>query len=561
MRGRLDSWKAIGAYLKRDVRTVRRWEKEGLPVHRHLHAKKASIYAFTSEIDLWWNRDRTRLERAGVGTRASRRRLAWFLAACSILLAAGAGWVGLSGRPANGEINSIAVLPLENLTGDPQQDYFVDGMTEALITELGRINTLRVMSRSSVMPYKGRKKALQQIARELNVDALVEGAVVREGDRVRVTAQLLRMQPERQLWADRYEREISSILALQGDLALAIANEVRGKLTPPEQALSSSARTVDPEAYEAYLKGRFHWNKASAEGLVKARQHFEEAIKKDPGFAPAYAALADTWTQRWGALSTPPRDVYPKAKAAALKALELDPILAEAHAALAYVLEIYEWDWAGAERAYRRAIELNPNSATVRHWYAMYLAVPRRFDEAFAQIKRAEELDPLSRAIKRGKGVLLYWAGEQDRAIAHYQMLLELDRDFPQGHYLLGLAYTVKGRYEDAIAAHLKAIAQSGPGSRTTALLAHAYGKSGKEDEALRIIAELTECAKTEYVPAYDMAIAHMGLGNKNEALRWLERAYEERGQLGNLARQPHWWQPLRSDARFQDLLRRVRLP
>jgi TolB-like protein/Tfp pilus assembly protein PilF len=565
---RLNCWKAIAAYLKRDERTVRRWEKEGLPVHRHLHAKKASVYAYTSEIDLWWNRDRTRLGTAAALTE-SRLRRTWFLAACSTFLVAVAGWMAfgerLVGRPATGEIRSIAVLPLENLSGDPQQDYFADGMTEAVITELGRINSLRVMSRSSVMAYKrkGNKRTLQEVARDLNVDAVVEGAVVREGDRVRLTAQLMRIRPEQQLWAERYERETSSILVLQADLARAIASEVRAKLTPPEQALLFKTPAVDPEAYEAYLKGRFHWNKASTEGLLQARQQFEDAIRMDPGFAPAHAALADTytWSYRWGGPQRPPREAFPKAKVAALKALELDETLAEAHASLAYIKEAYDWDWEGAERGYRRAIELDPNSPSVRHSYALYLAIPRRFDEAFAQIRRAEALDPHSRGIKRGKGWLYFWAGEFDRALAHWQMLLELERDFHQVDYSLALAYTSKAMYEDAIAAHLRAITASGKGFRNTPLLAHAYGKSGRTSEALHIIAALTERAKGEYVSGYDLAIAHLGMGNKEEALRWLERAYEERDELGKLARAPFWWDPLRSDTRFQDLLRRLRLP
>jgi TolB-like protein/Tfp pilus assembly protein PilF len=563
---RLDSWKAIAAHLKRDESTVRRWEREGLPVHRHLHTKRASVYAYISEIDLWWHRDRARLEGLKADA-APRRRHAWGVAICSVLLAAGIGWALLGdrllGQSAPGAITSIAVLPLDNLSGDPQQEYFADGITEALIGELGRINALRVMSRSSVMAYKGKKKALDQVARDLNVDALVEGAVVREGSRVQVSVQLIRLRPERQLWAERYDRETSSILVLQVDLARAIANEVRAKLTLPEQALVSKARSVVPEAYEAHLKGRFHWNKASVEGLLKARLQFEEAIRIDPGFAPAHAALADTytWSYRWGAPALPPREAFPKAKAAALKALELDESLAEAHASLAYIKEAYDWDWDGAEHAYRRAIELNPNSPSVRHSYAMYLAIPRRFDEAFAQIRRAEELDPLSRPIKRGKVWLLMFSGKYDRAIAQAQMLLELDRDFPQGHYALAVAYTKNAMYEQAISAHLNPIAQSGPGSRTMALLAHAYGRSGQTGEALKIIAELTERAKGEYVSAHDMAIAHIGLGNKEEALLWLERAYEERGHLGSLARERHWWDPLRSDARYQDLVRRLRLP
>lgn len=564
---RLGSWKSIAAYLNRDERTVRRWEKEGLPVHRHVHARKASIYAYASEIDQWWNRDRMRLEGAAA-VAAKRHRWAWLLGGCSMaLLAALGAWIALGNRvperSAAPEIASIAVLPLENLSGDPQQEYFADGITEALITELGRIKGLRIISRSSVMPYKGRKKALEQVARELKVDAVVEGAVVREGSRVQVTAQLIRLQPERQVWAERYERDTSSILVLQADLTRAIASEVRARLTTPEQALLSKTRVVNPEAYDAYLKGRFHWHKASAEGLQKAKQQFEEAIRIDPGFAPAHAALADsyTWSYRWGGPQRPPREAFPKATAAALKALELDETLAEAHASLAYIKEAYDWDWDGAERGYRRAIELNPNAASVRHSYALFLAIPRRFDEAFAHIRRAEELDPLSRGIKRGKGWLYFWAGDFDRALAYWQMLLELERDFHQVHYSLALAYTGKAMYEEAISAHLKAIAASGKEFRSMLLLAHAYGKSGRASEARRIIAGLTGRAKDEYVSGYDVAIAHLGLGNKAAALRWLEQAYDDRDELGKLARAPFWWDPLRSEPQFQDLLRRLRLP
>jgi TolB-like protein/tetratricopeptide (TPR) repeat protein len=565
--GRLDSWKAIAAYLKRDERTVRRWEKEGLPIHRHLHAKKASVYAYPSEIDSWWDAGPARLAVEAVAP--SRRRLAWLLAICSMLLAAGAGWIAfgdrLSGRPAAGAITSIAVLPLANLSGDAQQDYFVDGMTEALITELGRISALRVMSRSSVMAYKEGKKPVAQVARELNAEAVLEGAVVREGSRVRITVQLMRFGPERQLWTDQYERDVSSILVLQRDLARVIAAEIRAKLTPSEHAVLATARAVNPEAYERYLTGRYHWNKASAQGLLKARESFEEAIRKDPGFAPAYAGLADTyaWSYRWLVVSmAPPQETFSKARAAALKALELDDTLAEAHAVLAYIKESYDWDWAGAEDQYRRAIELNPNHAGVRHLYAMYLAIPRRFDEAFVQLRRAEQLDPHSRPIKRAIGRLYYWAGDFDRAIEQWQRTLELEPDFPQTHRSLGVAYTQKGMYAEAISAHRKGIALTGETPRSLAGLAHAYGKAGLRSEALKLLARLNELAKDEYVSGYDMAIAYMGLTNYEEALRWLETAFEARDQeLPSVTRNPFWWVPLRADPRFQDLLRRLRLP
>jgi TolB-like protein/Flp pilus assembly protein TadD len=564
---RLDSWKAIAAYLKRDERTVRRWEKEGLPIHRHLHARKASVYAYSSEIDSWWNDGRTCLAVEAVG--APRRRLAWLLAICSMLLAVGAGWIAfgdrLVNRSAAGAITSIAVLPLENLSGDPQQDYFADGITEALINELGRIHALRVISRSSVMGYKGRKKALEQVARELNVDALVEGAVVREGSRVRVTAQLVRMQPERQLWAERYERDVASILVLQADLARAIAGEVRAKLTSPEQALLSKARAVDPEAYEAYLKGRFQFNKATAEGIHKARVSFDEAIRKDPSFAPAYAGLADTYSWSWtfpGRTLQAPHAVFPKAKAAVLKALELDDALAEAHASLGFIKEVYDWDWEGAERAYRRAIELNPSYATAHHWYAMYLGIPKRYDEAFAYLRRAEELDPLSLRVRSGKGWLYFWSGQFDRMLQDAQTMLELEPGHGQVHYFLGHAYLAKGMYEEAIASYRREMARSGKATRLLAFTAYALGKAGQTTEALKLIAELTERARHDYVAGNLLAIAHMGVGNKEEALRWLEHAFEQRTQLGDLNRGAYFWlQPLHSDPRFQDLLRRLRLP
>lgn len=566
--GRLDSWKAIAAYLRRDERTVRRWEKEGLPIHRHLHAKKASIYAYTAEVDQWWNRDRSRLEDVAAAT-GPRRRLALVLGTCVLTVAAAGAWIELGHRllerPVASEIASIAVLPLENLSGDPQQDYFADGITEALITELGRIRTLRVMSRSSVMAYKGRKKALEQVAQELKVDAVVEGAVVREGGRVRVTAQLIRLRPERQVWADRYEREISSVLALQADLARAIAGEVRAKLTQPELALLQATRQVDPEAYEAYLKGRFHFNKATAAGLRSAREAFEESIRKDPNFAPAYAGLADAyaWSYRSpGPALQPPQAVFPKAKAAALKALELDDTLAEAHASLAFIKEAYDWDWAGAEHSYRRAIVLNPSYATAHHWYALYLTIPQRYEEAFAHIRRAEELDPLSRRVRNGKGWLYLWSGQFERAIQQAQTMLELEPDFAPAHYFLGLAHIGAGRYEDAVASHRRGIALSGESSRALAFLAHALGKAGHTNEALEIIAKLTERERHSYVAGYQVAIAHVGVGNHEEALRWLERAFEHRAELGNLNRGGvYWLKPLRADPRYQEMLRRLRFP
>jgi TolB-like protein/Tfp pilus assembly protein PilF len=561
---RLDSWKVIGAYLKRDERTVRRWEKEGLPVHRHVHAKKASVYAYTSEIDAWWSEGGARLE-AAEAVPGRRRRFAMLLAA-GLLIATAGGWAAFSWfKPAGTGIMSIAVLPLANLSADPEHDYFAEGMTEALINELGRISALRVISRSSVARYKERKEPLTRIARDLNAEAVLEGAVLREAGRVRITVQLMGSKPERQLWTERYEQDISNILVLQREVARAVAAQVRAKLTPKEHALLSRARAVDPQAYEAYLRGRYHWNKASAQGLLKARESFEEAIRKDPEFAPAHAGLADTyaWSQRWAVPNmTSPRDVFAKARSAALKALELDDSLAEAHTALAYIKEAYDWDWAGAEQQYRRAIELNPNYAPARHMFGVFLAIPRRFEEAYAQLSLAERLDPHSRAIKRAHGALYYWHGNFDRAIALWQMTLELEPDFPHANYMLALAYTQKGMYREAIEANQKFSQSTGHTPRSLAILAHGYGKAGDQKEALKLIRHLEERANREFVPGFDMAIAYIGVGDKDEALRWLEIAFKTRDQgLSNLNRAPFWFDALRPDPRFQDLLRRMRLP
>src|SRR6266851_9671438 len=366
---RLDSWKEIAAYLKRDESTVRRWEDEGLPVHRHTHKRKATVYAHKSEIDVWWNDGRARLEIMETPAPHRRRAVAWWATAGLLLLALGLGLnvVGvrdrLLGRPIAGEITSIAVLPLKNLSGDPAQDYFAEGMTEALITELGKISSLQVLSYQSVIGYRQTVKPLPEIARELKVDALLEGSALRSGDRVRVTANLVQVVPERHLWAESYEFDQREVLAVQGKVARNVASHIRVKLTPQEQARLTSSRPVDPKAYEAYLLGRAYFYKTrTPTSLARAKEHLEKAIGRDPGYAPAYASLAELYiaTSGRGVLTRGPGDARLQARQWAEKALKLDDTLAEAHTALARVAQ-QEWDWAGAEREYRRAIELNPS--------------------------------------------------------------------------------------------------------------------------------------------------------------------------------------------------------
>src|SRR5260370_4178831 len=339
------------------------------------------------------------------------------------------------------EIQSIAVLPLENLTGDPEQEYFADGMTDELIAELAKISALRVISRTSVMRYKGVKKPLPQAAQELGVDAVVEGTVFRSGDRVRVTANLVQASPEKHLWAESYERDLRDILALHSDVATAIAREIQIKVSPQEQARLTSSRPVNPGAYQLYLKGRYFWEKRTTANLNKAREYFEQAIEKDPTYALASAGLADSYVLLSVYGSLPSKEGFPKAKAAALKALQIDNALAEAYPSLGWVRYFYDWDFPGAETDFKRAIELNSNYATAHHWYGWYLAVMGRFDEGLAELKKAQELDPLSLGISTNLGRGLYFAHRYDEAIQQHRRALDMDPKSSKAHPDLGGAH------------------------------------------------------------------------------------------------------------------------
>ncbi|HXE91194.1 MAG TPA: protein kinase [Terriglobales bacterium] len=467
----------------------------------------------------------------------------------------------LLGKAAAPQIKSIAVLPLANLSGDPEQEYFADGMTEALITDLAQISALRVISRTSVMEYKGAKKPLPQIARELNVDAVVEGSVQRSGGRVRISAQLIEAQTDRHLWARSYERQLSDVLTLQEELARSIAGEIRVKLTPQEQARLASARAVNPDAHEAYLLGRFHLEKGDPAGLEKALAYFQQAVQKDPQYAPAYTGLADYYGILPFYTRSSPSEVFPKAQAAALRALEIDSNLAEAHASLAYTLAYYDWDWAGAEREFQRALALNPNYSAAHARYSRLLGMLGRLDEARAQMQRVQELEPLSLSPRGNLAMLAYFAGQYDVAIVQLQEILEMDPKFPTGYWGLGLAYEQKGQYKQAIAAFERAQSLA-PGSlNIKASLGHAYAVQGDVGKAKQIIAELKDQSRQKYVSSYQVALVFAGLGQKKEALDWLERAYNERSTPVAYARMDPRLASLRSDARFQDLLRRMKFP
>lgn len=465
----------------------------------------------------------------------------------------------LLGRSHPPRIQSIAVLPLENLTGDPSQEYFVDGMTDALITNLAQIGSLQVISRTSVLRYKGEKKSLPAIARELGVDAVVEGTVARSGNRVRIDAQLVHAATDRHLWAHSYERDLSDAMALQSEMAQAIAAEIRAKLTPQEQARLGKTQRVNPAAYEAYLKGRFLLNRWSVEEANKALQYFQQALAINPNYAQAYSGLSDSY-RTLALFSGPKPEAWQKARAAATRALELDDSLAEAHRSLASVRGWYDWDLPGGERELQRALQLNSGDAETYRQYGLSLLYMGRLNEAMAMTKRAQELDPLSPAVAVEVARNYYFARRYDQAIEQARKAIELDPTFVQAHRLLGYAYEAEGKFPEAIAEFKLAVKLSPGNLSYLGILGRGYAVAGNRREARRTIAKLKELSKTRYVEPLQFALIYAALGEKDQAFAWLEKAFEERnGNLIALSVAP-WFDPLRSDPRFADLVRRVGL-
>jgi TolB-like protein/DNA-binding winged helix-turn-helix (wHTH) protein/Tfp pilus assembly protein PilF len=458
-------------------------------------------------------------------------------------------------------IRSLAVLPLESLSSDASQDYFADGMTDELISDLGQISALRVISRTSVMAYKHARKPLPQIARELNVDAVVEGTVLRSGDRVRITAQLIEASSDKHLWSQSYEGELQNTLALQNQVASAIADQIRISLNPQEQAALKTAKVVDPEAYQSYLKGRFFWNKRTADGLQAALAYFNQAIEEDPKYAQAYSGLADTYALLgdWQYAVMTAKEALPKAKAAAVKALDLDSTLGEAHNSLAFCLDGFDWDLESGGEEFRRAIELNPGYATAHHWYAWHLALLRRYDEAIAEMKKAQNLDPLSLIIDADLAELLALAHSYDESIIQSRKAIEMDPNFALAHNQLAQAYLQKDMNEDAVAELQKAVQLSGGSPTCIANLARAYVASGKRNEAEKLLRDLKNRSTPGYSHASEIAVIYASLGDTDQAMSWLQKGYEERFNPGVLLRPG--FDPLRSDPRFQDLASRVGLP
>ncbi len=507
--------------------------------------------------------------KAGVGKEASRESVPkptrfqwrnWYLIGGAALLVGLLLFIFLPRFTSRDEvIHSIAVLPLENLSRDPEQEYFADGMTEALITDLAKISSLRVISRTSVMRYKTTQKSVPEIAKELNVDAVVEGSVQRSGDRVRITAQLLHAPTDRHLWAESYERNMTDVLALQSEVALAIAKEIHAKVAPEEETHLINARPVNKEAYELYLKGHYYWNKRD---LKKALEYFEKAIATDSTYGLAYVGVAEVYS-RFGYYkigSMPPKQSFPRAKQALIKALQIDETNAEAHSILAFVRLFYDWDWLAAEKECKRAIELNPSNAEAHHTYSHYLIPMNRFEESLTECKRALELDPLSLIINAHLGEHYRFARESEQAITQEQKALELDQNFFLGHRFLGECYLDIGKYPEAISEIQKAISLSGESAPLLAVLGRAYALAENRTQALKILDELRVRSQKEYVPAESFAEIYLGLGDKDRAFEWLQKAYDERSSILVYLNAEPMFDNVRGDPRFSELLKKIGL-
>jgi TolB-like protein/DNA-binding winged helix-turn-helix (wHTH) protein/Flp pilus assembly protein TadD len=503
---------------------------------------------------------------AGSSRSSRRRTLLIALAVVALSAAAVAGWLGWRRRaavPAPASRIMLAVLPFDNMSGDRDQDYLSEGMTEEMITQLGRLDPdgLGVIARTSAMKYRYDDKDLEEIGQELGVSYLLTGSVRPAGQRIRINAQLIKVSDRTNLWAGSYEREFRDLLSVQAEVATAIAQEIRIRLTSREQQRLAQLRPVNSQAYQAYLKGRFFWNKRSTEKVRKAIEYFEQAIAADPAYAAAHAGLADCYTAlgHYGAI--PPAAAYPRAKAAALRALEIDEQLAEAHAALAAVKMHYDWDWPGAEREFKRAIRLNPSYASAYQWYGTYLATMGRSEEAAQQDARALELDPLSPLISTAVGLHLYYARQYRQAIDQHRKALELEPEFAVSRLNLGRAYLGAGMFPEAVAELERAVRLSDRSPATLAALAQAYGLAGQMERARELLQEMVGRSKTSYVSPFDIALVYIGLGDKDQAFAWLQRAYEEHCPALVYLRLHPWADGLRSDPRFQNLLGRLRLP
>ncbi len=464
----------------------------------------------------------------------------------------------LKSRP--DQMVAIAVMPFLNLNANSEQDYFVDGLTESLITNLARIGSLKVISRTSIMRYKETKKSIPDIGHELNVDIIVEGSVFCSSEKVRINAQLIEVKTDQHLWAESYEYDFANIIALQSEIARAIASAIRIKLTPADHHRLTNQHPAKTEAYHAYLKGRYFWNKRTVEGFQKGIEYFEQAIQIDPDYAQAYVGLADCYNLLYDYDLAAPGAAAPKARTAAITALSLDKTLPEAHVSLGFVRARYDWDWQGAEREFKEALELNHNDAIAHHWYALHLAMMGRFDEALSEITEALELDPLSLIINTNKGWILYFARRYDEAERQLTRTLELDPNFMSAFVKLGWVYEQKGLYPQALEAFQRALSLTKDDANVIGLIGNAHALFGNRKEALNILDKLKADSQQKYISSYWIAVLYASLDEKDQAIYWLDKAIEERsGGVVWLKVEPKL-DKLRSDPRFAERLRRVGL-
>ncbi|MEE8112753.1 MAG: hypothetical protein V3T23_00220, partial [Nitrososphaerales archaeon] len=455
---------------------------------------------------------------------------------------------------------SVAVLPFVNMSADPENEYFSDGMTEELINVLSKVEGLRVASRTSAFAFKGKQEDIREIGDKLNVTTILEGSVRKAGSKLRITAQLINIADGYHLWSQTYERDMEDVFAIQDEISRTIVGKLKVKLVGGRDRPLVKRYTDNLEAYNLYLKGRFYWNKWTEEGGRKAIEFFQRAVEKDPAYASAYAGLADSYAVLGSYSFVPPKEAYPRAEAAASKALELDENLAEAHTSMGLVRFFYDWDWSTAEREFKRAIELNRGYATAHHAYAVYLTAMERFDEAITEMKRAQELDPLSLPISAFVGWVYFHARQYDLAREHCWRTLELDPNFPAPRFMLGETYLAQSMTEEAIAEIRKGIALSGDSQEAMPVLGYAFAVSGRRDEALKIVEQLKERSRQGYVPMDDIALVYIGLGMRDQAFEWMQKAYEERSGSMVFLKVDPVWDSLRSDPRFTAFLKKMNL-
>lgn len=501
-------------------------------------------------------RDFSTAEHKGTGIKRSRLTVVLGLVAVA-LLAAGIFYLTTRGN----EIDSIAVLPFVNAGGNPDADYLADGISESIIYNLSRLTNLKVIPRSSVFRYKGTQTDPRTIARELGVRAVFTGTIRMQGDNVLVSAELIDTDDNRLLWGQQFNSKLDGALSVQQEISKSISEKLRLNLTGEEERLLAKHYTQNADAYQEYLKGLFWLNKRSPEGFQKAVEFFNQAIEKDPGYALAYAGLADCFALLGTYALLEPKEGFPRAKAAAMRALAIDQQLAEAHTSLANILTSYEWDFATAEREFKRAIELNPNYATAHQWYAEYLQAMGRFDEAIAEIRRAQELDPLSLIISAVAGRIYYCARRYDEAVRELENTLRMEQRFGPAYAFISEAYSKKGMYDEAIAAAQEPVKFAPGTSVYLTILGNAYATAGKRAEAEKILAEVKELSNRQYVQPSYLSLLYAGLGDKDQAFQWLEKAYHDRDDRLIFVLTDPQMDHLRPDARFQDLLRRVGLP